>query len=211
MLISADCLKIKGQHNLVNALAALAIGELAGLPLESMLSTLEQFGGLAHRCQFVGQVAGVDYFNDSKGTNIGSTMAAIKGLGSVYSPKGGKLLLILGGQGKGQQFGELAALINQYVSQVLLIGEDANKILADLQQAAPAPLSEDVAVHHCETLSQAFELIPSVTKSSLSQVQAVLLSPACASFDQFKGFVDRGEQFIKLVNSLKSATDSASD
>ena len=211
MLISADCLKIKGQHNLVNALAALAIGELAGLPLESMLSTLEQFGGLAHRCQFVGQVAGVDYFNDSKGTNIGSTMAAIKGLGSVYSPKGGKLLLILGGQGKGQQFGELAALINQYVSQVLLIGEDANKILADLQQAAPAPLSEDVAVHHCETLSQAFELIPSVTKSSLSQVQAVLLSPACASFDQFKGFVDRGEQFIKLVNSLKLATDSASD
>ena len=195
-LLSADKLKIKGRHNLLNAQAALALGELAGLPLESMLSTLQQFAGLEHRCQYVATVDGIDYFNDSKGTNIGSTMAAVEGLGAVYAPKDGKLLLILGGQGKGQQFGELAPFINQYVSQLLFIGEDSRQIEQHLRAAS---LSDDVTLHQCQTLEGAFATIQQVTASSLSQVQAVLLSPACASFDQFSGFVERGEHFSQLV------------
>ncbi len=206
-LLSADKLLIKGRHNLLNAEAALALGELAGLPLDSMLTTLQQFTGLDHRGQYVATVADIDYFNDSKGTNIGSTMAAIEGLGAVYAPKDGKLLLILGGQGKGQQFGELTPLINRYVSQVLFIGEDAHLIEQHLQAAG---LSDEVRMHHCQDLDNAFEVIEQVTDSSLSQVQAVLLSPACASFDQFSGYAERGEYFTQLVQQLakKHGTDS---
>lgn len=199
-LLAESELKIKGQHNLLNALSALAIGELAGLPQDSMLSTLQAFAGLPHRCQYVADIDGVAYFNDSKGTNIGSTMAAIQGLGAVYAPKGGKLVVILGGQGKGQKFTELSPLINQYVSDVLLIGEDAASIEQDLK----ATLDSTVSLHHCQTLSKAIETSHQLTQSSLSQIQAVLLSPACASFDQFTGFADRGEQFIRQVESLAS-------
>ncbi|WP_198334419.1 UDP-N-acetylmuramoyl-L-alanine--D-glutamate ligase [Psychrobacter namhaensis] len=198
-LLSADKLLIKGRHNLLNAQAALALGELAGLPLDSMLDTLQQFTGLAHRCQYVATAADIDYFNDSKGTNIGSTMAAIEGLGAVYAPKDGKLLLILGGQGKGQQFGELTPFINQYVSQVLFIGEDAQQIEQHLRAGN---ISDDVALYQCQTLENAFATIQQVTASSLSQVQAVLLSPACASFDQYSGYADRGDHFSQLVDQL---------
>jgi UDP-N-acetylmuramoylalanine--D-glutamate ligase len=201
-LLSADKLLIKGRHNLLNAQAALALGELAGLPLESMLETLQQFTGLEHRCQYVGSFAHIDYFDDSKGTNIGSTMAAIEGLGAVYAPKDGKLLLILGGQGKGQQFGELTPFINQYVSQVLFIGEDGKQIEQHLRATK---LSDDVALHQCQTLENAFVTIQQVTASSLSQVQAVLLSPACASFDQYSGYAARGEHFSRLARQLDTA------
>lgn len=202
-LLSADKLVIKGRHNLLNAQAALALGELAGIPLESMLYTLQQFAGLEHRCQYIATVADIDYFNDSKGTNIGSTIAAIEGLGAVYAPKDGKLLLILGGQGKAQQFGELSPFINKYVSQVLCIGEDSKLIEQDLRAAA---LSDDVRLHQCQTLDNAFVIIGQLTDSSLSQVQAVLLSPACASFDQFSGYAARGEYFTQLVNELAADT-----
>ena len=201
-LLSADKLLIKGRHNLLNAQAALALGELAGLPLDSMLQTLQQFSGLDHRCQYVAKVADIDYFNDSKGTNIGSTIAAIQGLGEVYAPKDGKLLLILGGQGKGQQFAELTPFINQYVSHVLMIGEDAKMIEQHLRAAK---LSEDVALYQCQNMENAFTTMQQVTKSSLSQVQAVLLSPACASFDQYSGYAARGDHFIQLVNQLSMA------
>ena len=204
-LLSADKLIIKGRHNLLNAQAALALGELVGLPLDSMLMTLQHFSGLDHRCQYVATAAGIDYFNDSKGTNIGSTRAAIEGLGAVYAPKDGKLLLILGGQGKGQQFGELAPFITQYVSQVLCIGEDGQQIEQDLRTAV---LSDEVRLHQCKTLDQAFETVQQLTASSLSQVQAVLLSPACASFDQFNGYADRGDYFAQLVKQLVATTCS---
>ncbi|MEZ2692153.1 UDP-N-acetylmuramoyl-L-alanine--D-glutamate ligase [Psychrobacter faecalis] len=203
-LLSADKLCIKGRHNLLNAQAALALGELAGLPLDSMLATLQNFTGLEHRCEYVATVDGIDYFNDSKGTNIGSTMAAVEGLGAVYAPKDGKLLLILGGQGKGQQFGELTPFINQYVSQVLFIGEDSQQIEQHLR--ATGINDDDVYMHQCQTLEGAFATIQQVTKSSLSQVQAVLLSPACASFDQFSGFAERGKYFSQLVNQLDKAS-----
>lgn len=195
-LLAADKLLIRGRHNLLNAQAALALGELSGLPLASMLETLQQFTGLEHRCQYVASIDDIDYFNDSKGTNIGSTMAAIEGLGAVYAPKDGKLLLILGGQGKAQQFGELSPLINKYVSQVLCIGEDSQQIEQHLRAAK---LSAEVKLHQCQTLDQAFVCIEQVTDSSLSQVQAVLLSPACASFDQFSGYAARGDYFSELV------------
>ncbi|MEN2752457.1 UDP-N-acetylmuramoyl-L-alanine--D-glutamate ligase [Psychrobacter sp. FBL11] len=205
-LLSADKLIIKGRHNLLNAQAALALGELTGLPIDSMLTTLQRFAGLDHRCQYIETVRGIDYFNDSKGTNIGSTIAAIKGLGAVYAAKDGKLLLILGGQGKGQQFGELAPFINQYVSQVLLIGEDSQQIEQHLRAAK---LSSDVLLKQCQTLKNAFIAIQHVTSSSLSQVQAVLLSPACASFDQFSGYAARGDYFSELVTQL--VTDTKAD
>lgn len=197
-LISADELPIKGRHNLLNAQAALALGTLAGLPLDSMITTLKSFSGLDHRCQFVASHQGVDYFNDSKGTNIGSTMAAIEGLGAVYAPKDGKLLLILGGQGKGQNFSELAPLINEYVSHVLMIGEDAKRIE---QHLIDGGISNQVSIQQCQTLDNAMASIDDITGSSLSQVQAVLLSPACASFDQFSGFAARGEAFSSLVKA----------
>ncbi|WP_201587028.1 UDP-N-acetylmuramoyl-L-alanine--D-glutamate ligase [Psychrobacter jeotgali] len=203
-LLAADQLPIKGRHNLLNAQAALALGELAGLPLDSMLNTLQHFTGLEHRCQYLSTIAGIDYFNDSKGTNVGSTMAAIEGLGAVYAPKDGKLLLILGGQGKGQQFGELASFINQYVSKVLFIGEDAELIEQHLRAANLN--TDEVDVHQCHTLEEAFNVIEQVIASSLSQVQAVLLSPACASFDQFSGYEARGVHFGQLVQQM--ATDN---
>lgn len=196
-LLSADELIIKGRHNLLNAQAALALGTLAGLPLESMMTSLKNFSGLEHRCQFIARHQWVDYFNDSKGTNIGSTMAAIEGLGAVYAPKDGKLLLILGGQGKGQNFSELAPLINQYVSHVLLIGEDAKKIAADLTSLAP-----EISLQSCQTLENAMQAIEPIVQSSLSQVQAVLLSPACASLDQFNSFAERGDCFVQFVQNM---------
>ena len=202
-LLSADKLIIKGRHNLLNAQAALALGELAGLPLESMLVTLQHFSGLDHRCQYVATVHGIDYFNDSKGTNIGSTMAAIEGLGAVYAPKDGKLLLILGGQGKGQQFGGLVPFIDQYVSHVICIGEDGHHIEQHLRAAS---VSNEVIIHQCGTLEAAFATVQQVTSSSLSQIQAVLLSPACASFDQFSGYAERGERFNQLVAQIEVST-----
>lgn len=201
-LLAADTLLIKGRHNLVNAQSALALGELAGIPLDSMQATLRAFKGLDHRCQYVDHVAGIDYFNDSKGTNIGAAMAAIEGLGAVYAPKDGKLLLILGGQGKGQQFGELVPLINQYVSQIVCMGEDGALIEQHLRAA---DLSDEVRLHQCQTLADAFTIIAQVTMSSLSQVQAVLLSPACASFDQFSGYAARGAEFVQQVEQLAAS------
>ena len=149
-------------------------------------------------------MAGIDYFNDSKGTNVGSTQAAILGLGSVYSSNSHgktKLMLILGGQGKGQNFGELVPLVNKYVSQVLLIGEDAKLISEHLQQAN---LSDEVDMYHYQTLDQAMDKAQSLLGSSLSQVGAVLLSPACASLDQYSSYNERGEHFCQLVDALKS-------
>lgn len=186
---------IKGQHNLLNVLSALALGELAELPLASMLTTVKSFVGLPHRCQFVAQAHGLDCYDDSKGTNIGSTIAAIVGLGKVYAPKGKKLALILGGQGKGQNFSELVEPIRQYVSHVYVIGEDASKIVVDLQDLA---LSPTITLTSCQTMSNAVALVWQASTQSTA-LGVLLLSPACASFDQFKGYVHRGQQFQALI------------
>lgn len=189
VLVSADDLLIKGKHNLLNALSALALGFAVGLDKDAMLMALKAFAGLPHRCQFVAQVGDKAYFNDSKGTNIGSTLAALDGLGAIYGEH--SLALIVGGQSKGQDFAELTVLADKYADSIYLIGQDKALIEEKLAQKITLDRLIDA-----DTLAVATML------ASQSAAKAVLLSPACASFDQFKGYHDRGEQFMALVKSL---------
>lgn len=189
-LIKSSDLYIQGMHNVANALACLALGEAIGLPMESMLETLKQFKGLEHRCEYVKTVHNVRYYNDSKGTNVGATLAAIDGLGAAIEVKKGKVALILGGQGKGQDFAPLRSSIEKYAKVVVLIGEDAPVIEQAIQGATK--------ILHAATLKEAVELCQCETQAE----DVVLLSPACASFDMFKSYNDRGQQFVACVNSL---------
>ena len=181
-------LRLKGRHNLANALAALALGEASGLPAEAMLEGLRRFCGLAHRTQLVAESAGVRWYNDSKGTNVGATMAALKGL---HDPRNeGRAVLIAGGDCKGADFTELATVVQSTCRAVVLIGRDAR-----LLQAA---------------LTGNTELLPATSLEEAVRQAAqrarcgdhVLLSPACASFDMFRGFEHRGEVFMDLVGRL---------
>jgi UDP-N-acetylmuramoylalanine--D-glutamate ligase len=178
-------LKIGGRHNTANALAALALGEAASLPLSDMLDALREFTGLPHRTQWVAEKHGVVWYNDSKGTNVGATEAAIAGL----QPKN-KLVLILGGQGKEQDFSPLKAAVKDKVRQVVLIGQDAARIEQALAGVVPVVNARDMqdAVQLCAAHAQVGD--------------AVLLSPACASFDMFRGYAHRGEVFCQLVEAL---------
>ncbi|HDV0701121.1 TPA: UDP-N-acetylmuramoyl-L-alanine--D-glutamate ligase, partial [Acinetobacter baumannii] len=189
-LIKSSDLYIQGMHNVANALACLALGEAIGLPMESMLETLKRFKGLEHRCEYVKTVRDVRYYNDSKGTNVGATLAAIDGLGAAIEVKKGKVALILGGQGKGQDFSPLRSSIEKYAKVVVLIGEDAPVIEQAIQGATK--------ILHAATLKEAVELCQRETQAE----DVVLLSPACASFDMFKSYNDRGQQFVACVNSL---------
>ena len=189
-LIKSSDLYIQGMHNVANALACLALGEAIGLPMASMLETLKQFKGLEHRCEFVKTVHDVRYYNDSKGTNVGATLAAIDGLGAAIEVKKGKVALILGGQGKGQDFTPLRSSIEKYAKVVVLIGEDASVIEHAIQGATK--------ILHAATLKEAVELSQKETQAE----DVVLLSPACASFDMFKSYNDRGQQFVACVNAL---------
>ncbi|MDM9638294.1 UDP-N-acetylmuramoyl-L-alanine--D-glutamate ligase [Acinetobacter nosocomialis] len=189
-LIKSSDLYIQGMHNVANALACLALGEAIGLPMESMLETLKHFKGLEHRCEYVKTVRDVRYYNDSKGTNVGATLAAIDGLGAAIEVKKGKVALILGGQGKGQDFTPLRSSIEKYAKVVVLIGEDAPVIEQAIQGATK--------ILHAATLKEAVEICQRETQAE----DVVLLSPACASFDMFKSYNDRGQQFVACVNSL---------
>jgi len=181
-------LKIKGRHNQLNALAAIALVE--SLPesfdvsndvLQQVLST---FSGLPHRCAWVARQKGVDYFNDSKGTNVGSTLAAIEGLATENSKK---IILIAGGVGKDQDFVPLADACDKSVKQAILFGRDAQQIGKDLRDCT------DLA--QVDTLADALSL----ARLNASEGETVLFSPACASFDQFSNYVKRGEAFESLV------------
>lgn len=189
-LLNSTEMYIQGTHNIANALACLALGEAIGLPLNSMLETLKSFKGLAHRCEYVDTVNNVRYYNDSKGTNIGATLAAIEGLGAAIAPRKGKVVVILGGQGKGQDFKALRAAVQQYVKTVVLIGEDALKIEQSIEGSTE--------ILKAATLQEAVQLCHA--KADAEDV--VLLSPACASFDMFKGYDDRGHQFVACVKAL---------
>ena len=189
-LIQSSELYIQGMHNIANALACLALGEAIGLARESMLATLKTFKGLEHRCEFVKEVHGVRYYNDSKGTNIGATLAALDGLGAAIQAKGGKVAIILGGQGKGQDFTALREALTQYAKVAVLIGEDRTMIENAIQGTT--------ALLHAQTLEQAVHLCQQHTQAN----DVVLLSPACASFDMFKGYSQRGQQFVACVNAL---------
>lgn len=186
-ILNANELKLVGWHNLSNVMAALALGRAAGLPMDAMLSAAREFSGLPHRCEFVRRLGDVDYINDSKGTNVGATVAAINSL----VPEGDqKIVLIAGGEGKGAEFSELAAPITTCCRAVVLIGRDADRI-ADV-------VSADTPVYRVSTLADA------VTKSAELALRGdrVLFSPACASFDMFRDYMDRGDQFRAQVQSI---------
>ena len=185
-LLPAAELGLVGRHNVANALAALALGYAADLPLDSMIATLRQFRGLPHRCQPVAEIAGVRYINDSKGTNIGATIAALEGVGADRN-----ILLIAGGQGKGADFSQLQSAVAAHCKQVILIGEDAPALQAALQTSAPVSLASSMA----DAVAQAAE--------RADPGDCVLLSPACASFDMFSGYVQRGEVFCRAVAQLQ--------
>lgn len=185
-LIAESALRMSGRHNTANALAALAIGEAANLPMADMLITLTRFTGLAHRTQWVDEIENVSWVNDSKGTNVGATIAAIEGI----RPRN-KLIVIAGGIGKDQDFSPLLAASREKVRTYVLIGKDAPRIEQALESRVPAFYAKDMedAVHIASELAH-----PGDT---------VLLSPACASFDMFNGFEHRGEVFIKCVEAMK--------
>ncbi|HSW69252.1 MAG TPA: UDP-N-acetylmuramoyl-L-alanine--D-glutamate ligase [Gammaproteobacteria bacterium] len=176
-----------GRHYQANALASLAIGHAYGLSMNAMLQTLREFKGLAHRCQLVRERDGVRWYNDSKGTNVGATLAAIEGLGPEIK---GKLVLIAGGVGKNADFSPLVPAITKYVKSVVLIGEAA-KLLANVMGSC-------VEIHFAKNMKNAVEIAGELAKAE----DSVLLSPACASFDMFKNFEHRGEVFAEIVQGL---------
>lgn len=184
-------MKIRGDHNVANVLAALALGEAVNIPMPVMLKTIREFSGLPHRCELVTEHDGIAWYNDSKGTNVGSTLAAINGLGAAIT---GKLILIAGGVGKGQDFSPLSAPLLKFAKALVLIGEDGPKIAA----AVADTLAGTVTTFYASNLRDAIEQ----SKSLAANGDAVLLSPACASFDMFKNYEDRGQQFVATVNAV---------
>ena len=184
-LMPVSNLGISGQHNVANALAALALGTAAALSLPDMLQTLRDFRGLEHRSQWVGEFDDVTWINDSKATNVGATVAAIQG----YSAP---LILIAGGQGKDADFDGLGPIMDGHVKLVILLGESANDISAVLPKNTMIKLAADMA--------QAVSIAAGFAEPG----DIVLLSPACASFDMFDGYAHRGEEFIRAVRGLQA-------
>lgn len=200
-LMPADALRIRGLHNSTNALAALALAARAGCPLAPMLYGLREYRGEPHRMESVTIHNEIEYIDDSKGTNVGATVAALNSLGfDKLSPNGissangirKKIIVILGGDGKGQDFSPLAAPVQQFVRSAVLIGKDAAQIAIALE-AIP-----DVALHRAENLPAAVVQCAAIATSG----DIVLLSPACASLDMFKDYKHRAEVFVEAVQAL---------
>ena len=186
-LMARSEVRLLGNHNIENVLAAMAIGKAAGIPMAPMLETARNFAGLPHRCERVGDVAGVIFINDSKGTNIGATLAAIKGFAS---PVGENIVLIAGGVGKGADF-ELLAKGLVSTRAVVTMGEDAPRI-------RDAVTKVGVKVLAAESMVTAVQMASSVAEAG----DVVLLSPACASFDMFENYGHRGDCFAEAVQQL---------
>ena len=191
-LMPADALRVRGRHNAANALAALALATAIGCALAPMLHGLRDYRGEPHRVQFVQRVDGVDAYDDSKGTNVGATVAALAGLGAEQAP--GRLLVILGGDGKGQDFSPLVPPLARHARAVATIGRDAGRIEAAVAaQAATAALPV-----------QRFASLQEATAWCLGQARngdAVLLSPACASLDMFDNYAHRARVFVEAVQA----------
>ena len=186
-LLRADELAVSGLHNAANALAALALCHAVGLPLAPLLPALRAFKGLPHRVEHIAEIDGVAWYDDSKGTNVGATVAALEGLGR-------KVVLIAGGDGKGQDFSPLAPSLAGHGRALVLIGRDAMKIEAAVGDCG-------IPLIHAQDLGQA------VRKAALAARagDAVLLSPACASFDMFRSYLHRAEVFAQAVHALAAA------
>jgi UDP-N-acetylmuramoylalanine--D-glutamate ligase len=185
-LAAAAELKLTGLHNVANAMAALALCEAVGARPEALVPALREFRGLAHRLEFVAEIAGVSYYDDSKGTNVGATVAAVQGLGR-------KIALILGGEGKEQDFSPLKPVLARHARAVALIGRDARLIGQAIDGCG-------VARRDCRDLEDAVRWCASVARPG----DCVLLSPACASFDMFDNYVHRAEVFAALVRALRT-------
>ncbi|MFN0163284.1 MAG: UDP-N-acetylmuramoyl-L-alanine--D-glutamate ligase [Burkholderiales bacterium] len=189
-LMPVDALRLAGTHNAVNVLAALALASVARLPRAPLLKALPRYGGLPHRVQRIAEVGGVTWIDDSKGTNVGATQAALAGMGAALAP-GQRIVLIAGGEGKGQDFTPLAAAVARHARAVLLIGRDAAQLRAALADCR-------VALEDCGDLGQAV-----MRAARLAQPgDCVLLSPACASFDMFRDYAQRAQVFADAVRSL---------
>ena len=188
-LMPADALRIRGRHNAVNALAALALAQAAGCALGPMLYGLRDYRGEPHRVQAIGIFNEVEFFDDSKGTNVGATVAALSGLGPER-----KLIVILGGEGKGQDFAPLLDPVSRYARAVVLIGRDAPLLRAALQPT-------QVPLLDAESMAQAVALANAQAQAG----DAVLLSPACASFDMFDNYEHRARMFAQAVAELAGA------
>jgi UDP-N-acetylmuramoylalanine--D-glutamate ligase len=185
-LMPADALRIRGRHNALNALAALALAGSAGGELAPMLFGLREYTGEPHRVASVAIVNEVEYVDDSKGTNVGATVAALHGLGMDR-----RLVVILGGDGKGQDFSPLLAPVSRFARAVVLIGRDA-PLLRDTLHSSGVLLLDAV------TLEEAVRLAHAQAKPG----DAVLLSPACASMDMFRNYAHRADVFVSAVNQL---------
>ena len=204
-LMPADALRIRGRHNHANALAALALGRATGVPMARLLHGLRDYAGEPHRCESVAVIDDVEYVDDSKGTNVGATVAALNGLGAVEDQAADqtvcdassnrtsapKLWLIAGGDGKGQSFEPLAQPVARHARAVLLIGQDAIRL-----RAALAPTG--VELIDCATLEQAVQTASERARTG----DVVLLSPACASFDMFRNYLHRSEIFVAAVQQV---------
>ena len=188
-LMPADALRIRGRHNAVNALAALALASSAGCALGPMLYGLREYRGEPHRVEPVAIIDAVEFFDDSKGTNVGATVAALQGLGADR-----RVVIILGGEGKGQDFTPLAEPVKRFARGVVLIGRDAPVIREALQ-------GTDVPLHDATDMHDAVEQAAAMARSG----DAVLMSPACASFDMFDNYGHRAEVFVQAVTSLAEA------
>jgi UDP-N-acetylmuramoylalanine--D-glutamate ligase len=190
-LLDTQSMKIAGLHNAANALAAMALCEAVGIPSSAMLKALLEFKGLPHRVEWVADIANVAFYDDSKGTNVGATYAALQGLVSPNSAR--KIVLIAGGDGKGQDFSPLRQIVKTNARAVVLIGRDAPQIKAALAEAG-------VEILNSISLENAVEQAYQVAVKG----DAVLLSPACASFDMFRNYVHRAEVFVGSVKALAS-------
>lgn len=187
LLMPTKELPVMGKHYQANALASLAIGHAFGLSMDAMLKVLREFTGLPHRCQFVREINGVTYVNDSKGTNVGATEAAIIGIGSEMK---GKLVMIMGGLGKHADFNPMVPLLQKYARHVVLIGTAATELADVINKRVPTSFAKDMA----EAVTQA--------KDAAKSGDCVLLSPACASMDMFKNYEHRGDVFTEVVKQL---------
>jgi UDP-N-acetylmuramoylalanine--D-glutamate ligase len=190
-LMPADALRIRGLHNASNALAALALCRAVGLPLAPLLHGLREYQGEPHRVELVASIEGVDYYDDSKGTNVGATVAALEGLGKAFGGADQQIVLIAGGDGKGQDFSPLAGPASRYVRAVLLIGRDAPSVRAAIEPTG-------VPVFDLQALPEAVRRAGGLAKPG----DAVLLSPACASLDMFTNYAHRAQVFVDAVREI---------
>ncbi|MDQ3214465.1 MAG: UDP-N-acetylmuramoyl-L-alanine--D-glutamate ligase, partial [Pseudomonadota bacterium] len=191
-LMPVDALAIRGVHNTLNALAAIALARAIGCPLGPMMHALRRYQGEPHRLQLIATIDGVEYYDDSKGTNVGATGAAIEGM----SEHDRKLVVILGGDSKGQNFAPLVKPLVRHARAVVLIGRDAPLIRRALEtELAYVPVLDASSLERAVTLAAERAVAG----------DAVLLSPACASFDMFRNYVHRGEAFAASVHELASA------